>query len=250
MMPPGWICLHRKLMEWGWYKVPNHAHLFIHLLFKSNLDDKFFMGEPVERGEFVTSYSHLASETGLSIRGIRTILANLERTGDIVRKSTNKFTKLTIVNYKQYQDIDFEVTNDRQTTDKRPTTTKQVNNKQRDIYLGDFESFWNICKRKRARTKCLTKYLLIVENGKVKPDEILASMEKYNLYNESQGTEDKFIKLPLSWLNAESWEDEYSPEELSNEKNRSSYAGNRANRKQSAHDKLGEVWAGFVEENS
>ena len=135
-----WIKLHTKFLEWGWADEPNMVSLFVHLLLMANYKDKEWHGITIHRGQLVTSYDKLSASTGLSIRSLRTCLAKLEKTGEIVRKATKQFATITICKYDSYQDFnqtsDKQPTNERQTTDKQPTTTTEyknnINNIERD----------------------------------------------------------------------------------------------------------------------
>lgn len=110
----GFIVLDRKMLEWEWYlDIPTKV-LFFHCLIKANWKDGRFMGFAVPRGSFVTSISHLASETDLSTQQVRTALSKLEATGEITKTTTNKFTIIKINNYCKYQDK--QHSNNRQTT--------------------------------------------------------------------------------------------------------------------------------------
>lgn len=136
-----WISLHRCMQDWRWYKDVNTKSLFIHLLLIANHTPKNWKDITVKRGQKVTSVNRLSEETGISIRGIRTCIQRLERTGEIVVKTTNKYTIITIVNYDFYQgegrEGDKQTTNERQTNDKRTTTNKndkELKNDKEDIY--------------------------------------------------------------------------------------------------------------------
>lgn len=134
----GWIKLHRKILDWEWYNDINVKVLFLHLLLTANYEDKKWQGITIKRGQKVTSIGHLAEETGLTIRQVRTALQKLEKTKNLTSKTTNKFTLVTIENYGFYQSYnDFvtsNVTNERQTND---NNIKRKKNKK--IYkLSDF----------------------------------------------------------------------------------------------------------------
>lgn len=124
----GWVKLHRKFIEWEWYDDINTKVLFIHCLIKANYKDKKWRGNLIEKGSFITSLSHLAQETGLSVRQVRTSLDKLESTGEIDKATTSLNTCITITNYNDYQEVDKVATSERQTNDKRATTTKNINN--------------------------------------------------------------------------------------------------------------------------
>lgn len=103
-MSEGWICLHRKMLEWEWYDDANATRLFIHCLLKANHGDKKWRGIEVKRGSFITSYDSLSKELGLTVKQIRTALTKLKRTSEVASKSNSQHTVLTVINYDQYQD--------------------------------------------------------------------------------------------------------------------------------------------------
>lgn len=99
----GHVKLHRKILSWEWYLDINTCRLFIHLLLRANWKSGRYMGTNVERGELVITYPILASETGLSIKEVRTALNHLLSTEEIEVKRQAKFSVITIKNYDTYQ---------------------------------------------------------------------------------------------------------------------------------------------------
>lgn len=133
----GWVCDYRSLMDWGWYKTPLTAHLFMHCVRKANRCDSYFQGTLVKRGSFITSYEKLAFETGLTVNQVRTSLdKHLLTTGELKKKATNKFTVITVVNYDIYQEKNSIVhsrQNNKQTTSRSTNKSQaetQTNHKQ------------------------------------------------------------------------------------------------------------------------
>lgn len=124
-----YIKLFRSLQNWRWYKDGNTARVFIHLLMKANITAADFEDVTIRRGEVATSYNSLASDLGLSVRNIRTALNHLKSTGEVTSRSTSKFTIISINNYEKYQGATSKTTNDRQASDKRPTSDRQQYNK-------------------------------------------------------------------------------------------------------------------------
>lgn len=105
----GWVKSFRKLLDWGWFTVPNTAHLFQYCLLKANVTDKMWRGQLVARGSFITSRNSLMVGTGLTEQEVRTALEHLTSTGEIQAQATNLYTLITISNYDYYQgtkDID------------------------------------------------------------------------------------------------------------------------------------------------
>ena len=136
----GWICLHRKLLNWQWYSDTNVKVLFIHLLLKANYEDKVWKNIVIKKGQLVTSISKLAEETRQTIRQTRVALDKLKMTNEITVKTTNKYTLITIEKYGNYQGIENkndkpnDKENDKQMTNKWQATCQtkgqQHNNKQ------------------------------------------------------------------------------------------------------------------------
>ena len=131
-MEDGWIKVFRRFLDWEWYSETNMVRLFLHLLLKANFEDKRWHGIVIKRGQFVTSISSLKSEILLSARTIRTCLERLQKTGEIDKQTTNRFTIITICRYDDYQQLQDvqRQTNDKQATNKRQTKDKQATNKR------------------------------------------------------------------------------------------------------------------------
>lgn len=131
-MDEGWITLHRKIMKWGWYTDANTMRVFLHLLLKANHQPGEYLGEPIERGQLITGLISLEKELKLTQSKIRTSLAKLERSGEIKRKITNRFSVITICKYDSYQTKsqadNKQITNKSQTNHNQIATNNNVNN--------------------------------------------------------------------------------------------------------------------------
>lgn len=99
----GYIKLDRKIQEWGWFGEPEMLALWVHLLLKANWAEKEWRGEVVPRGTFVTSTAQLAAECGLTKGQVNYAIGKLRAGGEIEVESNNRFTKIRIVKYEQYQ---------------------------------------------------------------------------------------------------------------------------------------------------
>ena len=133
-MHGGWIRVYRKFTQWEWYSDINVSRVFFHLLLTSNYKEARWKGQLIMPGDKVTSWQHLADETGLSVQNVRTAIDKLKLTGEITSKTTNKFTIISIVNWRKYQDesfLDNKVINNQ--TNKRLTINQQTTNKQLTI---------------------------------------------------------------------------------------------------------------------
>lgn len=127
----GFIKLHRSILDWEWYKDANTKHLFIHLLLNACYDNCRFMGKSVKRGEYITSLTRLSNDLNIPVRQLRTSLKRLVKTQEIDTQTTNKYTKVTILNYDSYQ-VD-EVKKKKQATRKRQTKDTQTTEISKNI---------------------------------------------------------------------------------------------------------------------
>jgi hypothetical protein len=131
-MEEGWIKMFRRFLDWEWYGDTNMVRLFLHLLLKANFEDRRWRGMTIKKGQIVTSSLTLSEETHMSRQCVRTCLARLEQTGEILQKSTNKYTLITICKYVDYQGcvIEYQPTTNQQLTNNQPTTNQQLTNNQ------------------------------------------------------------------------------------------------------------------------
>lgn len=127
----GFIKLHRKMVNWGWYDDINTKVVFLHLLLTANFKDTEWHGIQLKRGDVITSIPSLAADLKLSEQNIRTALKHLKLTGEVTDKAYSKFRIISIKNYDSYQD-DNRQTNS-QITDKSQSANSQltVNQQQR-----------------------------------------------------------------------------------------------------------------------
>lgn len=115
-----YIKLHRKILEWEWYDDPNTMRLFLHILLTANYTDKNWRGQLIKRWQLLTSISHLALDTWLSLKQVRLTIDKLKRTNEVASYTTHQYTILEVVNYELYQwERANEETNERQTEGKR-----------------------------------------------------------------------------------------------------------------------------------
>lgn len=130
----GFIKLHRRLLEWGWYQDSAVKAVYLHLLLTAAFKEGEWMGEKVERGQVITGMQKLADELGLSRQQVRTAINKLKKTNEITTKSTNKYTVVTIKKWEEYQNGEEstegeEPTQNHQKTIKEPHLNKD-NNKE------------------------------------------------------------------------------------------------------------------------
>lgn len=129
----GFIKLHRKLIEWQWYKDSNTKAVFLHLLLLARFSDGGYKQVKLRPGQVVIGRKKLAEDLGMSEQNVRTSIQHLISTNEITIKSTNKFSVVTIVNWEKYQIDDDESTNKvtNNLTNNQPTTNHNVRKKER-----------------------------------------------------------------------------------------------------------------------
>ena len=121
----GWVKLHRKFTEWGWYSDENTKSVFLHLLLTANFEPSEFHGRRIEKGQSVFGLLSLSKLLLLSIQEVRTAIDHLKATGEITVQTTNKFSIATIVKYSDYQAIDDDSNKQDNTPDNKPSTNHQ-----------------------------------------------------------------------------------------------------------------------------
>jgi len=105
----GWISLYRSIQDhWLWQEKPfSKAQAWLDLLLSANHKEaKILMDNTLiklEKGSFFTSELKLADRWGWSKKKVRNFLELLSNDNMIVKESTKKGTKITIVNYEVYQ---------------------------------------------------------------------------------------------------------------------------------------------------
>jgi len=82
-MSDGWVKLHRKAIEWEWFKKPFMFRLFSYLVMSANREDGKWQGYEIKRGQLATGRRSLSDATGISQQSIRTCLTRLQQTGEI-----------------------------------------------------------------------------------------------------------------------------------------------------------------------
>jgi hypothetical protein len=128
----GWIKLHRRVTESGFWTDSYAVHLWVHLLINATYFPKktLFNGKIVElkEGQLITGRKKLSYETGISEQIIRKWLELFEINQQITIEKTNAGSCISIINFKNYQQ-DNQQTIPKKTKD-QPTTNQQQTSDQ------------------------------------------------------------------------------------------------------------------------
>lgn len=100
--------------------------MFIHCLLKANWKDEKFEGIDIPRGSFITGRKKLSKELGMTEQEIRTALKHLVSTNEITIKKTNKYSIISIKNYKNYQQSTSKLTNNQPATNQQELKNDEI----------------------------------------------------------------------------------------------------------------------------
>lgn len=149
----GWISLHRKIEEnWIWKsREPfDRRSAWISLLLKVNhKDSKIMMNGKlleVKKGSFITSELKLANEWKWGRKKVRIFLQSLEDDKMLSKKSTTKYTTITIENWAIYQNRE-QQKNSPGTTQEQHRNTDNNDNNDNNKYIVEIINHLNqVCK--------------------------------------------------------------------------------------------------------
>lgn len=133
-MSSGWIKLHRKLLDKGYYKNSQYVHLWVHLLLLANHKEHEFMHDGkiflIKEGQLLTGRKQLVNATGIPATTIERILNMLESEHQIGQQKTSKYRIITILNWKDHQERTPERTSGGHLAD----TYKNEKNEKKNTY--------------------------------------------------------------------------------------------------------------------
>jgi len=98
-----WIKIDRKLLKWRWFSDNNTLKVWLFLLLSANYKPCEFEDMTVQRGQIVTSYRSIASQTFLTYDEVRTAISHLKLTGEITYLRRSNFLVISILKYNDYQ---------------------------------------------------------------------------------------------------------------------------------------------------
>lgn len=131
----GFVALPRGLIDWEWYEDANTTRLYIHLLLTANWTTTQWRGITVQPGQKVTSLAHLAQETGLSVRNVRTALNHLMATNYLTIQGAHEYSVITLKNigknFAPDKPSTRQVTNHRQQSYKEYQTNRRLSSSMR-----------------------------------------------------------------------------------------------------------------------
>ena len=151
-------------------------------------------------GQLVTGRKKIAKDLKINESKIQRILKLFEIEQQIEQRTNSVSRVISIVNWCDYQQSEHQsehrVNNERTLYN----NTKNINN----IYIDQFNEFWNVYNKKVSKPKAITAYNRALK--KVDHKTIMDALKKQKKLWE--GKDKAYIKHPTTWLNQECWEDE------------------------------------------
>lgn len=146
----------------------------------------------------------LATETGLSVKQVRTAIKKLESTEDVAIKSTNKYSIFTVKNYDFYQSKGKQEADNGQAEGKQRATTKESKEGKKEKnnkYTCAFDDFWKSYPRKVDKGNAYKKFQARLNEGYAER-ELITACENYAAECRKNKTETRFIKHASTFLSS------------------------------------------------
>ena len=132
MSAPGWIKVHRALLDHWCATEPEALAVWVRLLCEANFESKKSMINgcliEVERGQLVFGLDAFSKKSGVSVAKLRRIISMLESDGMISRQKTSKYSLISIACYDKYQEDDRQITGKSQANHNQIAAPKEVKN--------------------------------------------------------------------------------------------------------------------------
>ena len=199
------IQLNRKILSWKWYSNANVSRLFIHCLIKANYRDKEWEDTLIKRGTFISSYSKIADELGLTRDQVRGAFSKLIKTKEVTTQGSNKYLVVIVCKYDSYQfgkrdgdDVDTtQIPHKSHTNPIQTPTTNNNNNNNKDNKYSSTREVKSICQSEELWVEAVKNNYVLSQK---QFDDYL---EKFTNHAMVQGktthSTDDFKKHFISW---------------------------------------------------
>jgi hypothetical protein len=128
----GWVKLHRQVLENGWLTNPELWTFWSYCMLKASYQEHtHLVGDKQVKllpGQFVFGRNKAAEDLKTTVSKIRTCIKNLKKMKNVTIESTNKYSILTVVNWRIYQGHENE--NDQQLDQQITSTSPAHDHKQ------------------------------------------------------------------------------------------------------------------------
>lgn len=205
----GWIKLYRKIREhcfWTEKRKYSKFEAWIDILFRVNhKDEKVIINGQlinVKKGSFITSEVKLAETWNWNRKTIRRFLKTLENEKMILKKSTAKYTSVSVENWelyqnKEHQNIQQEEQQEGQEGDNRGDTDKKIkNDKNKRNISKDKEEYIPASEETSSASAKASKHRYgKYKNVLLKDKELQSLKEEYQNWEELIKYLDEYIEM-------------------------------------------------------
>lgn len=232
----GWIKLHRKLLDSKIFGNRNLLQTWIYCLLRANHKENWVSvpkgtGQTeikLEPGQFIWGRHKASEEMRMKPSTARNCLEKLKKYQKVDIKQDSKYSIITVVNWKEYQEIGQQIgqqvdnkwttggqqvdTDNNDNNDKNVNKEKEIYNKEKENSetLALFDEFWKLYPRRKGRkvgkAECLEFWKTKVKEVDI-PDLLIAVKN----YAESDLAKRDFAKDPIRFLKKDYWRDWLEP---------------------------------------
>ena len=203
-MSNGYIKLHRKILDNPVVmKSSDHLAVWMFLLLNATHKeyDVIYEGERItlQPGQLITGRKVISKQLKINESKIQRILKTFKIEQQIEQQTNPRCRLISVLNWSEYQQSEQVI--EQQVNNKR-TLNKNVKN-IKNIYIDQFNEFWNLYDKKVSRAKAQSSYMSAIK--KTDHDTIMSALTKQKVLWE--GRDKAYIKHPTTWLNQECWND-------------------------------------------
>jgi len=221
---PGWIKLHRQILDSNVFDNSRLLHVWIWCLLKaSHKHHDQIVGQQVvhlKPGQFVSGTERASREMDIPKSTFHSYLKLLQKLGNIEISSGNKFSIVTVARWGDYQGDDDIPGNKRDANGTQTETNKNVKNgknikpsrkdERKDeykVFIEDlFSKFWKSYPKHadKQRARKTFEKVFDLKISKAKREQRWKNLSKHleTYLTATEGKEKKYIKNPATWLNA------------------------------------------------
>jgi hypothetical protein len=168
----------------------------------------------LEPGQFVCGRKQIAKELNMTERQVRYYFSTLELRQNLVIKTSNKFSVVTVVNWQSYQFNENELSNKGPTKGQQRATYNNIRTEEQiqktlftyePVNVDFFETWWKVYPKK-ADKKAAQKAWNKIKPDSTKADQLIQAVKNQIAWRElASGEFRPAWKNGATWLNGECW---------------------------------------------
>ena len=207
-MHRGYIKLWRKIRDNPRLHDPDYMAVWAWCLLEATYSPRksMFGGKEIELkpGQFTTGRRQFSELCGVQESKLERIFICFVNNLQIEQQTSNTNRLISIINWKEYQDIEQQMNNKRTTDEQQVNTPKEVKKVKNKTYTAEFETFWSAYPKKESKATAAISF------NKIPPDTlpaIIAALSWQCKLDQWKKDGGQFIPMPATYLNQRRWED-------------------------------------------